>query len=239
MEGGYTPEPVAVPSQKLRPLGLGEVIGGAFEIYGKDAVAMWQIVALVVIPLTILEVIIARVTLPGDVFLRNGQLYTFTSTTSNAGGVTAVFVLNLLGTWLAAGALFHLQLDSYLGRPHTPANSLTYFSHRMWSLIWLGIIVLVFVAVGFVLVILPGIYLLVSLAVAFPVLMLEGKRGFPAVSRSLELVQGRWWVTFGRLIVAYLIAGFWTAIVGAIVGAIGNGLTNVTVYEIVRGLANM
>jgi hypothetical protein len=54
----------------------------------------------------------------------------------------------------------------------------------------------------------------------------------------MQLVQGSWWVTFGRLIVAYLIYIFWTAIVGSIGGAIGHGLTNVTVYEIVRGLAN-
>jgi hypothetical protein len=152
--------------------------------------------------------------------------------------VTAVFVLNLLGTWLAAGALFHLQLDTYLGRPHTAADSLSYFSHRVGQLLWLGVIVLVSVLIGFILLILPGIWLAVGLSIAFPVLMLEGLTGFDAARRSMQLVQGNWWVTFGRLIVAYLIYGVWTAIVGSIGGAIGHGLTNVTVYEIIRGLAN-
>jgi hypothetical protein len=242
VEGGFTPglepQPVGTRLPKLRAMNLGDVIGGAFEIYGKSAVQMWQIVALVVIPITILEVIISRVTLPSDVYLQNGSLYTHMSTTSNGGGISAVFVLNLLGTWLAAGALFHLQLDTYLERAHTSADSLAYFGRRAGQLLWLGVVVLVAVAIGLILLIVPGIWLGVGLSIAFPVLMLEGLTGVGAARRSMQLVQDRWWVTFGRLIVAYLIYGFWTAIVGSIGGAIGNGVTNVTVYEIVRGLAN-
>ena len=243
MEGGitqpgFTPEPAGDEPGKLRPLNLADVIGGSFEIYGKSALQMMQIVALVVIPITILEVIISRVTLPSDVYLRHGQLYTHMSATSNGGGIAAVFVLNLLGTWLAAGALFHLQLDTYLGRPHTAADSLAYFSHRALQLVFLGVLVLVLVAFGFVLIILPGIWLAVACSVAFPVLMLEGKKGTDAIGRSMQLVSGQWWVTFARLIVAYLIYGVWTAIFGGIGGAIGHGIHNVTVYEIVRGVAN-
>src|SRR5712675_570296 len=121
-QGGYRPVPVGAAAPKLRPMGLGEVIGGAFEIYGKSAVQMWQIVALVVIPLMILAVIIRRVSLPTDVFLRNGTLYTFGSTTSGVGGAIAQDILIVLSTWLAAGALFHLQLDTYLGRPHSASD---------------------------------------------------------------------------------------------------------------------
>ena len=243
MEGGatqpgFTPEPTGAELAKLRPLNLGDVIGGSFEIYGKSALQMMQIVALVVIPVTIVEVIISRVTLPSDVFLRHGQLYTFGSTTSNTGGTIAVFALNLLGTWLAAGALFHLQLDTYLGRAHTASDSLAYFSHRALQLVLLGLMVLVIVVIGIALLILPGIWLAVGCSVAFPVLMLEGKKGTDAIGRSMQLVSGRWWVTFVRLIVAYIIYIAWTAIFEAIGGAIGHGLSNVTVYEIVRGVAN-
>lgn len=230
--------PLGAEAPKLRPLGLGEIIGGAFDIYGKSFVQMVQLAAVVVIPLTILAVIIRRVTLPGDVFLRNGTLYTFGSTTSGIGGAIAQDVINVLSTWLAAGALFHLQLDTYLGRPHTAADSFAYFSHRIWQLILLGILVTITVAIGLVLFVIPGIWLGVGLAIAFPVLMLEGLNGTSAMGRSMNLVSGRWWVTFGRLIVAYLIVIVWIAIIGAIGGGIANGLSNVTVYEIVLGVTN-
>jgi len=238
MEGGFNPMPVGAGGPKLRPLNLGDVIGGAFEIYGKSALQMWQIVAIVVVPLTILGVIIARVALPGDVFLQNGVLKTYGSTNSGIGGTIARDLLNVLAQWLATGALFHLQLDTYLGRPHTASDSLAYFGHRALALMGLGILVAVAVLIGFVLVIIPGIWLAVGLSIAFPVLMLEGLTGIEAMRRSMQLVKGQWWVTFARLIVSALIVGVWSTIIGAIGGGLAHGITNVTAFETVLGVTN-
>jgi hypothetical protein len=236
---GFTPQPVGQNLPKLRPLKLGDVIGGAFEIYSKSAVQMWQIVALVVIPITILEVVLRRVSIPSDASLLHGNFTHPNGSTSSISAVQyVVFPLNIIGGWLAAGALFHVQLDTYLGRAHSAADSLAYFGHRALQLIWLGVLVFITVVVGFIALVIPGIWLSISLAVAFPVLMLEGKTGPAAITRSIDVVRGFWWVTFGRLIVAYLIAGVWTGIVLAIGGGIANSVTNITVYEIIIGIAN-
>ena len=243
MEGGFTPgfkpQPVGSKLPKIRAMNLGDVIGGAFEIYGKSAVQMWQIVALVVIPITILEVVLRRVSIPSDAALSHGIFTHPNGSTSSISPIQyIVYPLNLLGGWLAAGALFHLQLDAYLGRAHTAADSLAYFGHRTLQLIWLGVLVFFTVLIGFIALVIPGIWLSISLAVAFPTLMLEGKTGTAAITRSMDLVRGQWWVTFGRLIVAYLIAGIWTGIVLAIGAAIGHGVTNITLYEVIIGIAN-
>jgi hypothetical protein len=236
MEGATTPPPAG--TSRLRPFNLNDLLSGAFEIYGKSAAQMFMIVALVVIPITIIGVTVARTTLPSDVFLRHGVLETHKSATSGIGGSITRDLLNVLAPWLAAGALFHLQLDTYLGRAHTISDSLAYFGHRALQLIALGIMVLLTVVIGLIAFIVPGIWLGVGVSIAAPVLMLEGKTWFDAMTRSIRLVQGRWWATFGRLIVAYVIVGIWSGIIDAIGGAIGKGLSSVTLFEIVLGVTN-
>jgi uncharacterized membrane protein YeaQ/YmgE (transglycosylase-associated protein family) len=52
----------------------------------------------------------------------------------------------------------------------------------------------------------------------------------------MNLVSGRWWQTFGRLLVGlimYIVAVF---IIGAIAGAIAHGTTNVTLFELINGV---
>ena len=86
------------------------------------------------------------------------------------GGLQAL--LGVLGQLLATGAVFKLQLDAYLGRPHDMEESFAFARGKILSLLWLGIVSTVLIAIGFVLLILPGIWLLVSFSVAVPVLML-------------------------------------------------------------------
>jgi Membrane domain of glycerophosphoryl diester phosphodiesterase len=52
-------------------------------------------------------------------------------------------------------------------------------------------------AVGFVLLVVPGLYLLVALSLAMPALILEGKSLIDALKYSLHLTRGHWWHTAG------------------------------------------
>ncbi len=49
------------------------------------------------------------------------------------------------------------------------------------------------------------IWLLVAWSVVIPALVVEDERGVAALSRSFRLVRGRWWPTFGALIVAFIV----------------------------------
>lgn len=224
----------------LKPLDVGQTIDAALNLYTKNAVQLWQLVALVIVPIEVIEVILRRVTLPSDVFLHNGTLYTHgaTSTTASNVGLLVVSLLGLFGQLLATGAVFKLQLDAYLGTPHEIRESLefAFARHRLLSLLWVGTIATVMVVIGVILLIIPGIYLFVATSLAVPVLMLEGQRGMGAISRSMNLVSGRWWSTFGRLLVGlimYIVAVF---VIGAIAGGIAHSTTNVTLFEVIQGL---
>lgn len=225
----------------LRPLGVGETIDAAIKLYRNNAAALWTIVAVVIVPLYILQVIVRRATLPSGVFVHNGALYT-TSTTgsSSAGGTVALLLVSFLGLLaelLATGAVFKLLLDAYLDRPVDWRESFGFARGRVLSLLWLGILIALLVTVGFILIVAPGIWLIVASSVAVPVLMLEGIKGFKALQRSISLVSGRWWATLGRLLAALLLYIVLAIILGVIVGALTRGLSvsNVTVWLIISG----
>ena len=67
------------------------------------------------------------------------------------------------------------------------------------------------IGLGFVALIVPGIYLAVRWFFVPQAVVIEGARGPAALSRSGELVQGLWWRTFGLVVlanVAVAIPGF-------------------------------
>ncbi len=60
----------------------------------------------------------------------------------------------------------------------------------------------VLLAFAFVALVLPGIWLYAAWSVSVPALLIEGCRGWSALSRSSRLVRGRWWPAAGVLLVA-------------------------------------
>jgi hypothetical protein len=243
--GGFDAAPSGAPAgggQGLRPLSVGETLDVALKLYRANAVALWKIVAVVIVPIYIIDVIVRRLSLPSDVFVHNGQLYTFTgSGSSGASGTVALLLVALLGLFgqlLSHGASFKLLLDAYLGRSTDVSESFAFAAHRLMSLLWLAVIATVLVVIGFILIILPGIWVLVSLSVAVPALLLEGLGGWAAVRRSFGLVRGRWWATFGRLFSVLLMYIVALIVIGVIAGVIERAfnITNVTLFVTVSAI---
>jgi hypothetical protein len=231
--------PVAI-GDRLKPLDVAQTLDAAVDLYAKNAVMLWQLVAIVIVPLTVIAVVLVRVTVPGDVHLHNGSLYSHGTTSAGAYylAVGIVALLGLLGLLLATGAVFKLQLDAYLGEPHDIRKSLrfAFARHRLLSLLWIDIIATVMIGVGLILLVIPAIYLFVALSVAVPVLMLEGQKGMAAISRSINLVAGRWWPTFGRLLVPLVIYIVSSSLIRSIGTAISSGTTNITLFEVINGV---
>jgi hypothetical protein len=85
------------------------------------------------------------------------------------------------------------------------------------------------IAIGTVLLIIPGIYLAVVLCLSLPALLFEGGGPFHAFGRSRSLVKGRFWPTLGLLLVGYLLV----AIIGAIIQAILVGIAGASGSSVV------
>jgi hypothetical protein len=234
MEVGHSSERV----RGLRPLSVGETIDAAINLYRANAVQLWQAVAVVVVPLAIIQVIITRSSYPSDVFLHNGTLYTTNLNGSTGGAIPslAVVVIGAFAQLLSIGAVFKLVLDAYLGEMPSLRESFAFASSRIGSLLWLAILTALLVGIGLILLIVPGIYLLGAFSVAIPVLMMEGRTGLGALGRSRELVRGRWWATVARFVLAALLIGVLELVFGLIDLGSALGISNLTLYLAVNAI---
>jgi hypothetical protein len=157
-------------------------------------------------------------------------------------GMSESLVLILLGVLigLAAGFLYtgyvvKLVQDVRDGRRDFSVGEL--FSNAapyVGTLVLNGILAGIAIAIGFVLIIVPGLILLTIWAVIAPSIVIEDKGVFEAFGRSRELVRGNGWQVFGAIVLAFLIViavGLVAAIIGASIGDAG--------YVILQAVANV
>jgi hypothetical protein len=120
--------------------------------------------------------------------------------------VILVLVLQLLAVTVATAACFKAVGDAYLGERAHVGTSVRFALRKAHSVLWVTILSTLLAGIGFILLVVPGVYLWVSFAVAVPVLLMEGVRGRRALGRSRQLVRGRWWPAFGLILVGTLLA---------------------------------
>ncbi len=81
-----------------------------------------------------------------------------------------------------------------------------------------SVLVGLFVMLGFVALVIPGIFLAVSLSFATYTLILEDLSIMASIKKSFSLVKGRWFAVFGKLVFAVIIALVASFGIGLIVG---------------------
>jgi len=118
--------------------------------------------------------------------------------------VLAVFVLGLILTslWVNLGLIIQL-VNSKSGANF--ASSLKQSFKKLWSFVWISFLVNVIVGLGFVLFIIPGIVFAIWYLFAIYVFADKGTRGWSALKKSKQLVQGRWWPIFGRVVLLFVL----------------------------------
>ena len=87
-----------------------------------------------------------------------------------------------------------------------------------------GLLAGILIAIGFVLLVVPGLILLTIFAVVAPVVVIERRSPVDALKRSRELVRGNGWRVFGVIVVAFLIQAIVGQILAAIIRSIDDGV---------------
>lgn len=72
-------------------------------------------------------------------------------------------------------------------------------------LVGLFVVAGVLIILSFMFFIIPGIFMMIVLSLASTALIFERKGIFEAISRSFKLIKGKWWSTFGLVVVTYFI----------------------------------
>jgi hypothetical protein len=223
--GPGLPPPPAVsggPSGGLPPKTLGQILSQAWDIYRANAAKLLTIVAIVVVPLSLISAILTGVIFEPEIE-RTGQVVISTEQLGRSfigylfvgaiGGLISVLIAAALQAATARAAAL-----AAIGDPVDVQTSYRYGFRRLGSVILISLLVGVIVAVGFLLLVVPGIIFLVFLSVAIPALIVEDRRGTDALGRSWNLVQGDWWHALGVIVVAALLVGIVSGIIGSIGG---------------------
>ena len=248
--------------RSLRPLGIGETLDAAFNLYFRNFILMLRITAAVVIPVIVLTIILLLIgiqetdrTNPDAAFYEVGA-GEFRFVDESTFLVTSIIaaVLGGLAYLLVIAAVFRAASERYVGRPVTASESLGAGLRRVHSVLWIFILMLL----AFFLVVIPVafgpvlllfaipflVFLIVRWCVAIPALMVERAKGSKALSRSFVLVEHRWWPVFGALIVGLIFIGlieFLTTLAGEGLSSLAEEQTTlfVIVFSIMNGIGTL
>jgi hypothetical protein len=215
----------------LRPLGVGEILDSALAVYRRHAFALWRVVAVVVaLPAALNGALAVAARQVGDARANSGSLLLLE---------LLVVIVSLVATSLATAAAYRLVADAYLGRPVDPDASLRFGLQRLASVMWVSLLFGLGVFVGFLFLIVPGIFLMVAWAVATPVLLAENLRGSKALRRSRALVRGRWWPCAGVVYLMYLLEGIVYLGILVVIGQIVDSSGNDSVLFVEKGVTSL
>lgn len=205
------PEPPESP-RLFRPRTVGEILGHAFELYRLHWQNLVAIVAAVVVPLSVAQVLLVEsITNDGrDLRATDGV-----EVGAAVLGGLVVAVISVLMWTVLTGAITRAAAGTFLGRDMDMGESYRYGLARFWSIVLVGLLAALAIAAGFVLLVIPGFFVLTRLAATLPALVIEDRRGTQELSRSWNLVAGHGWHVFGTIVVAGLITGFVSAVVSA------------------------
>ncbi|MEZ0293975.1 MAG: hypothetical protein ACAH82_15650 [Solirubrobacteraceae bacterium] len=131
-------------------------------------------------------------------------------------------IISLIVSLFFVGAVVNLVGDLEDGRRDEELSSLfSGVGPVFWQLLAVAILAGIGIAIGLVLLIIPGLILITIWAVVVPVVVLEKPGVFAAFGRSRELVRGHGWPVFGTLVVTWLITIGVAIVGGIIVAALG------------------
>jgi hypothetical protein len=246
-DGGMAPPPPPPPSAggggAIPQRGLGDILTAAFNVYRSNAQALIVIVAGIVVPLSLLNALIANILFKPDkqaiINPLTGQTTTITVARSTGAELLVVFIGVIIGiviTALLQAALMRGAALATLGDPIDVSSSYRYGFRRAGSVIWISVLVGLVVGGGALVIVLLGVVvkpliaLLVlaavvwavfsgtQLSMSIPTLVVENSRGTDALTRSWQLVKGHFWHVLGTIVVAGILA----AVISGIIGAIGS-----------------
>jgi hypothetical protein len=202
-----------------RPLGIGEILRTALQLYRRHWRTLLTIAAVVVVPITLLHYLVGDLVRTQGESTRNGVVETATWAVGIAGLVAAL--AGILMYLVLTGAITRAVAAEVAGQDPSLEQSYRFGFHRLGSVLLVSVLVGLATVGGLILFIIPGIYIGIRLCVSIEALVVEGRRGTEAMGRSWGLVGGHWWHAFGAVVVGGLLTGIVNAIITSPFGSTG------------------
>jgi hypothetical protein len=184
---------------------MGRVISGTFEVIGRNFVP-FALLALLLGGLPNLLVGLLQMRFISDTAAFEPR----------AIGLALVSVVVILASaFVLQAAVVHATVTDLNGRRVVLGDSLRAGVRNCLPLIGLAILTGLGVAIGFMLLIVPGVILMVMWSVAVPAKVVEKIGVFDALTRSRDLTRGSRWSIFGLSLLYAIAAGILSALLAA------------------------
>jgi hypothetical protein len=182
---------------------VGGILGEAWRLYTRFFTRFVVIAAIVYLVVNLLQALVSTI-------VGNG---------TGIALLLAVFtvVVSLVGTFWLQGALVYAVDDVRDGRIDTTVGEVfERVRPYLGTLIGAGLLAGLGIALGLVLLIVPGLVLLTWWCLIVPVVVLERKAVGESFGRSRELVSGHGWTVFGVVIVTAILSAIASGIIQSI-----------------------
>jgi hypothetical protein len=206
----------------MRPRTLGEILSAAFDIYKSNASKLLLIVAVVVVPLSLLGVLLNRAIEPDSVRTVDSLGNVHIDTGGAFIGLVGVVVGAVVGIiiWgVLEAAMVRAAAEATIGDPVDVEGSYRWGFKRFGSVILVALLVGLAVIAGAFVFLIGAVVVAIFLFVSIPALVVENRRGTEALKRSWQLVSGSFWHSFGVILVTIIITGIISSVIEAIGGS--------------------
>lgn len=198
---------------------IGKVLRDGLDIYKRSAVTIWVVTLILIIPVAI---------------IRYFEQDTGSWLLGLIGGI-AMLILELYLTGSLVKVVQEAEEDG--SAPVSTVGALIgSVTRKLFPLLIMGIIVAVCTEVGFIFLIIPGLFVALIWSVCVPAMMVEDRGIFDSLGRSYNITNGNRWRMIGLAIVLliiyaiiFIIAGLLAAI-SPIVGVIAFVVAGVLLY---------
>jgi hypothetical protein len=182
---------------------VGGVLGEAWSLY-KRFLGRFFLTALIVF--AVLDLISALA----------DQAASDTWTSALLWGLVAALV-SVVGYFWVQAALVETVHDVRDGRAdRTIGETYRAVQPQLPAVVIAGILAAIGITIGFILLIIPGLFLLTIWSMVIPVIVLERRSTGEAFTRSREVVRGHGWSVFGLVIVTFLIVAIASGVIRAV-----------------------
>jgi hypothetical protein len=190
---------------------IGGILGEAWRLYTKFFRRFFVIALIVYLVVNLLNAVIG-------------------SLVGHGAGIAALLALvslmiSIVGTFWLQGALVYAVSDVRDGRIDTTVSQVfERIQPLLGTLIPAGLLAGLGIAVGLILLIVPGLVLLTWWCLIVPVIVLEGRQIGDSFTRSRELVRGHGWTVFGVVVISGILVAVASGIIESIFSFLGSFL---------------
>jgi hypothetical protein len=202
---------LAPPGSSVSVMSVGGILGESWALYTKFFRRFFVVAVIVYLIVNLLNALVATLFGHG---VGISLLLAFITT-----------VVSLVGTFWLQGALVFAVDDVRDGKIDTTIGQVfERVRPYLGTLIIAGVLAGLGIAVGLVLLIVPGLILLTWWCLIVPVIVLEGKQVGESFSRSRELVRGHAWTVFAVVVITAILTAIASGIIQSIFSFLGSFL---------------